>query len=411
MKTLLIPVIILSFVWMTGHSQIHIETNAKQNLDVNGAMLKNVSIHLNAPYSSPAIMTSCSYDSVRALTEINDPTQGDAYPWISADGLRLYYTHGTSNGTQFMFTQRTDTNSYFVTPTVVPISLSNLLLSCWLSTDELDMYITKDWNDSLFYTHRNSTSSTFGTPVYISLLGIKMIAIYGASLDTTQNELFLGAKDTNDYDVIYEFSRVSSTSFTYTGTLTIPSGYLGVVGQLSKDDLTFFLSASGNSGELILYQMTRATPTASFDTNTFQQIQGINDFSVLNLEPSMSDSLDWVAFVRTDGIWNDDDLFLAHKGTITSVFNPTCEPIFSSAFPNPASEYVIIRYRTPSISPILLSIFSSTGALLDEHMVNPATREIRFDTKVMNDGFYFYILSQYDEKKTDFGTGKFIVLH
>jgi hypothetical protein len=44
-------------------------------------------------------------------------------------------------------------------------------------------------------------------------------------------------------------------------------------------------------------------------------------------------------------------------------------------------------------------------------MVTPATKEIRINTKVMNNGFYFYTLSPFDGKKTDFATGKFVVVH
>jgi hypothetical protein len=396
---------------MTGHSQINVVTNVKQNPDISGLVLKNTAVKPDIPYSAPAMMTSYSYDSVRALTEINDPTEGDAYPWISPDGLRLYYTHGTSSGTQFWFTQRADTNSYFVTPVVVPIALGNLPLSCWLSTDELDMYITKNWNDSLFCTHRNTTSSAFGTPVQINLLGIKLTALLCTSLNTAQDELFLCAKDSTLNDAIYKFSRISSTSFTYTGKMTTPTGYYVELGQLSKDNLAYFLCASHNSGKAIIYQMTRSDTAASFDTNTFQQVQGINDFSVVNLEPSMSDNLYWVAFVRSVGDWNDDNLYLAHKGTITSVFNLPDGSSISSAFPNPASEYFTIRFRTSSTGPIHLSIFSSTGTLLEEQMVTPATKEIRINTKVMNNGFYFYTLSPFDGKKTDFATGKFVVVH
>src|ERR1700740_2129980 len=78
------------------------------------------------------------FDSIRPLGELN--TQyADAYPWISADGLRLYYTDGGNN--QIMYTERSNINSYFNAPTVAPLTFAGAI-SCWLTQNELTMYIS-----------------------------------------------------------------------------------------------------------------------------------------------------------------------------------------------------------------------------------------------------------------------------
>ena len=406
MRTIILPIIILSAFSMAAFSQTKIST-IKQNRDVNGAPISNIPVQLGVPYSLTGIMTAYSYDSVRALTEINNPNFADAYPWISSDGLRLYYTSDSAIGNRLAFTQRPDTNSFFITPTILPISVPNVM-SCWLTQDELGMYFSDGFN--IYYTQRDSISSPFNTPIHIHLSGINSGFISGESLNTAQNQLFVYSDSPPS---ILEFSRSSDTSFNFTGTLSAPSGYSLEVGQLSKDDLTIFFGASVNGGTILLYQMNRATVTDSFDTSTFQQIQGINDSSIVFAGmPSMSNSLDWVAFVRALSLgWDSNNLFLAHKGIITSVFNPDDKQISSSAFPNPASEQLFIRYKTSSSTPISLSVISSVGTLVYEDVITPSADKITIDTRSMKDGLYIYRLSQEANNHTISGTGRFAVLH
>ena len=379
----------------------------KQSLDAYGSPIKNTLHQSESPYALNKAMTAYTYDTVRALTEINVPDSADAYPWISADGLRLYYTYGSIDSTRLMFTHRTDGNSYFVAPTRIQIAISNPL-SCWLSQDELDMYVLDQYYQ-LYYLHRSDVSSPFNAPVPIFLQGSGYYENYGVSLNAAQNQLYTFAW----YVGIMEYSRDSPTIFSYVRTLPLPSGYLGQVSSLSKDDLTLFFSATYYyGGQTLLYQMTRTAPTASFDTSTFQQIQGINDTSVMNMMPSMSDSLNWVAFVRNAvDYFYANDLFLAHNGILTSVFNPSEIQLYSAAYPNPASEIINIDYKTSSNSPLTVSIFSSIGILIYERTINNFIGKIKIDTREMKNGFYFYTLSQSKNKRTALGTGKFIVSH
>lgn len=407
MRTIVLSIIILSLFSMAAFSQTQI-IPVKKNLDVNGAPFTNDPVQMGVPHSLSGVMTAYSYDSVRALTEINNPNFADAYPWISADGLRLYYTKGSAIGNHLVFTQRADTNSFFISPTVISISVPNAF-SFWLTPDELEMYFTDGF--SIYYTHRESISLSFNTPVRINLSGTTYNFISGESLNTAQDQLYLFSLDK---ERILQFSRTSDTSFTYARTLPAPSGYLVSVGQLSKDDLAIFFGASSYGGnQILLYQLTRATPTDSFELSTFQQIKGINNLKTyFNGQPSMSNRLQWVVFVgAVAGLWELTDLLLAHKGSVSSVFNPADKQISSSAYPNPASEYLFIRYRTTSSTPITISVFSSVGALVYESAISPSTEKIRINIRAMKDGLYFYRLSQEANNKTVCGAGRFAVLH
>ncbi|MBK7573157.1 MAG: hypothetical protein IPI10_16660 [Bacteroidetes bacterium] len=50
---------------------------------------------INAPYNLNNLLSVVTFDSLRSIDEVNDLTSTDAFPWISLDGLRLYFTHQT----------------------------------------------------------------------------------------------------------------------------------------------------------------------------------------------------------------------------------------------------------------------------------------------------------------------------
>jgi len=385
--------------------------NMRDDSEMKNSPLKKPSIISNAPFANPVDMTEYFYDTIRELTEINIPNIEDAHPWISSDGLRLYYTSGFYND-QMVVAERSDVNSFFGVPTLVPIINNEGAISYWLSKDELDVYIAYGWDVDLYYSHRNAMNLPFEMPVHVILDGISGLEyLCEASLDATQNELFIF-----DYGSpvkrILEFERYAGHYYDYVRTISAPSGYSLVGGQLSKDDLTFYTGAKNNEENWELYEMTRATPSDTFDTSTFQLISGINDTSGFNAFPSMSDSLEWVAFNRAPtGDWFDIDLYLAHNGILTSVFNPAEPQIFSYAFPNPSSEYINIKYKTSSVGSMIASVYSYEGVLVFENVFKTSQGIIKINTSSWNNGFYCYRLTQQSNQKNRAVTGKFVVIH
>jgi hypothetical protein len=158
--------------------------------------------------------------------------------------------------------------------------------------------------------------------------------------------------------------------------------------------------------------MTRATPYDTFDIATFQLIQGINDTSKSNIQPSMSDSLEWVAFVRnSSGMWDDNDLYIAHKGIYTIVFNPVETQISSSLYPNPSTELIHINYKLNSSVKLSISIFSNAGLKVFEDELEPFEGYIKLYVSQWNNGLYLYLITASGSGKHKISTGKFIVQH
>ena len=151
--------ILILFLSISSFSQSSKVNGSKNLLDANGFPKsqdkKGISATNFAPVSRNAV--DLGYDGTRALSEINNSVAGEGYPWISADGLRLYYT-STSGESNFMiyYSERATVESLFQAP--VPASINVVApLSIWLSENEMEAYATTfDSNiGKLYYYQRN----------------------------------------------------------------------------------------------------------------------------------------------------------------------------------------------------------------------------------------------------------------
>ncbi|MBS4029566.1 MAG: T9SS type A sorting domain-containing protein [Ignavibacteriales bacterium] len=102
------------------------------------------------------------FTSIVALSEINVTGKGDAFPWISPNGLRLYYTRDTALG----FATRPTVNDTFGNLQSVALDFSGRILSPWLSDDELHLYFARETQPyGIYYAFRSNTGEDFSSPV------------------------------------------------------------------------------------------------------------------------------------------------------------------------------------------------------------------------------------------------------
>lgn len=108
------------------------------------------------------------FNTVRALNEINDPFQADAYPWLSNDGLRLYYIKGfVGNVNSIYYTSRPNIDSQFLPSQNLQISTITFpnFISCWLNNSETEIFIVENNKPSnnisqtIYHSIRTSTLS------------------------------------------------------------------------------------------------------------------------------------------------------------------------------------------------------------------------------------------------------------
>ena len=105
--------------------------------------------------------TSSPFDFVRSLSEINQPDSGEGYPWISPDGLALYYTKLLT----LAVTRRNSISEPFGTPQQMRIG-SPSPFAAWLTNDQKQMYFSQQAPTQCIYSaSRPSPDDTFHTPL------------------------------------------------------------------------------------------------------------------------------------------------------------------------------------------------------------------------------------------------------
>jgi len=330
------------------------------------------------------------FDTLRALTEINDSSAANAYPWISGDGLRLYYIHGTSFN-YLNFTSRTSTGSLFRKPVTLPLPISTTtgIRSFWLSENELDIYL---FNDSVYHAQRTSVGDNFGNPTTLQLTqNISSVTGYfNGTLNQSQNVLFVSNYD-NNYIHVYEFHLTSANSFTYVRTLQVPNGYTNSLAQLSKDDLTIFLdiSTAAVGAHDIICQMNRASINDTFAIETFKKLDFVNDSIYFDEQTSLSDNNNSMVFVRNAiDSWVADRLFIAFKkSSLVTEYISNKLSYESVIYPNPSTGWVTVSFSTPGT--LYGEVFNSLGEKLSDFSGVDTSVPFRIDLSNKPKGTYF----------------------
>lgn len=305
------------------------------------------------------ILSAQTFNNVTAITSINTAV-GDSYPWISTDGLRLYYTSGEgSTVNSIYFTQRPNVSSDFIAPTVFEIGGVQAVVSIWLTSDEKDAYFTT-FDSKLFYAHRDDISLGFTSSVEISLVGEDFSYFKGPTLSADQTKMILNSGTGK----IFELVRTSPTTFAYVSTLNFLGLYTGP-GQFSKDELSYFFSL-GNPGQGIpsaIGRLTRTSTADSFNTASYEEVQGINGDGYLNLQPSLSANNEWLVFVRNgDGMWNGNDIYIAHNANLSVV--GLQQKTILTVFPNPSDGIVNLTTENLQFSNCKIQLWDMFGKLI-----------------------------------------------
>lgn len=108
------------------------------------------------------------YGQIRALTEVNDPNLSDSYPWLSADGNRLYFTKQFGSDIKFYISERKSAKEPFGAGKELGITLPKVSnnMSCMLNSDETELYALS--GNFIYHAERKSTKDDFSIPVEIA---------------------------------------------------------------------------------------------------------------------------------------------------------------------------------------------------------------------------------------------------
>lgn len=135
--------------------------------------------------------TENGFTHIRALDEINDPVSSDSYPWISSDGLRLYFTKQKGRHVTFHMAERKSLNDRFGTPVTIELAVGETYnnMSCVLSADEKSIFILN--GEKIYFATRKSIKDKFSVPEVIASSNSETGFMNGITLTDNGAELFV----------------------------------------------------------------------------------------------------------------------------------------------------------------------------------------------------------------------------
>ena len=135
-----------------------------------------------------------TYGNITPLKASNDPNLSDSYPWLSPDGLRVYFTKQFGANIKFYITERNSLDEPFGEAKELGLSLPKVSnnMSCHLSNDETELYALSGSN--IYYSKRDKATGEFSVPVEIA--------------NTSNSGYLSGITMTSDAEELFVFNSV-----------------------------------------------------------------------------------------------------------------------------------------------------------------------------------------------------------
>lgn len=139
-----------------------------------------------------------SYGNARMLTEVNDPGLSDAYPWLSADGLRLFYCRDF----KLYQTSRNSAADSFNTPAAVKFEgeVQLEIVSSWLTPDEKTMFLVA--NNQIYKCTRKSKGTIFSFPQLFTNEFKEFFFIAGLSFTGDKKTMYIYYSDEETQQIL-----------------------------------------------------------------------------------------------------------------------------------------------------------------------------------------------------------------
>jgi hypothetical protein len=323
-------------------------------------------------------------ESIRPLLELNTPDAGESYPFISEDGLRIYYNSGSIATGNIFFSSRPNLASPFSKAQLLSNKFPSGSHSAYLSKDELAIYFVV--NNTIYTSKRDSKHTLFTTISKINLSGDFFGFISGVSVTPDTKELLVyNTNSSTNRKRILTFKSEGPNNYKLSGHLPIPLEYEAGSGRLSTDGLEFHLSVEKNKTNK-LASFKRRSLSKPFEKFNLLECS-INDF-FNNIQPSKTLDNRVLVFVRNSSLlWNQNDLYI-YEQTPLGISD---EILFSEPFPNP-TEGVINFTLSESVSFLNVTISAVDGRPIKTTHVQPISNQISISAPELNNGVYIITL-------------------
>ena len=171
---------------------------------------------------------------------INRPDVCEAYPYLSADGLRLYFTTNREGGHGRLYLcSRTSISDDFSAPKPLSHNLPDGYYAATLTADELTIYAS--YEGEIYSSVRSSINDQFVNPTVVE--GLANGRKFAPAISQDGNELIIfldgGWKGR---DVAVHYRKNSTGGFIEVNRIKAPVNFDFDPGQFSKDGLSFYAS-------------------------------------------------------------------------------------------------------------------------------------------------------------------------
>jgi hypothetical protein len=241
---------------------------------------------------------------------INDSTRCEAYPYLSADGLRLYFTTDREGGFgRLYFCSRNSVSENFNAPKPLSKKIADGYYAATLTNDELTLYCSKD--GEIYISTRKSLNDEFSTPKQLKdfAAGWK----FAPAISPDGNEIIIIHSADGDDEAVH-YRKKTSGKFEKTYRLETPGGEEPDPGQFSKDGLFFYLSfeqktTAGTTSvdfqqKIIRYKRNSLTESFIYDS----EVNELNN-DLRNHQPTMNeDGSIFIVASTTKNLWDENDL-------------------------------------------------------------------------------------------------------
>jgi hypothetical protein len=339
--------------------------------------------------SPPAFVLDC-----RETNPINKQKIADAYPWISADGLRLYFSSSRNvSFSKIHISTRASVNDPFGEPQVLGSQVPEGFIGAAFTQDELTMCLVK--KGDLYISVRKDRTAQFPSPE--KLQGGEGTYHLGPSFSPDGKEIIVTTKIAGEYG-IRRYVRTSTFAIEEAGDIELPEENEPGPGQLSKDGLAYYFSIKTKSKET-LWRYSR--PALDLPFNKLEELDGLPEWvtSLPNqLQPSVNGDGSVLLFVTSQGkSWSDDEIVLVNlavtKKEMIAAKNTIAEKAATivTVYPNPFTSAVTIDIAELPVGGAIVNVYDMNGRQVKQQRTNDNRTEIVLDKLAA--GIYLYQVS------------------
>ena len=272
---------------------------------------------------------------IRYQHQINEPGVAEAYPWISADALRMYFTKNN----EIYYSERNGRYEDFGQPRKVDMDKNNNFNNAWLTNDELTMYCTN--SSSILIFDRTDPFSRF---VYRNSFNVKEYIdgfISAACFTPDMQTMMVYNSNKIQQLVFFNMSPDGKRVQSLRKKLTVPFGKMAV-GQLTKDGRWLYFSVDEDP-EFSIYKMNMME--LDMPNPTFHKVLDLTGVRIG--KPSLSYDETFMVFNATSvNRWGANELMVVDLNNLSFIEQDTA--IFTM---NPKETALVPAYK-PTVKEV-----------------------------------------------------------